>query len=221
MIAEPVFLLTDGYIANGSEPWKIPAMADLPSIEISHPTAPSNGDGFHPYERNDVLARPWALPGTPGLEHRLGGLEKQAGTGNVSYDPDNHQNMIDTRAQKVAGIAADIPDQDVDGPDSGDLLVLSWGGTYGACLSATRLARQHGKSVAHAHLRYINPMPRNLGELMSRYKKVLIPELNKGQLSTLIRSDFLVDAIGFNKVQGKPFSVGELVERIDQVADEA
>lgn len=216
----PVMLMTDGYIANGSEPWKIPNFADLPKIPVTHPGPSDSGEQsepFEPYKRDERLARPWALPGTPGLEHRLGGLEKQDGSGNVSYDPDNHQHMIDTRALKVARIADDIPPQEVDGPDSGDLLVLSWGGTYGSCLSATRLARKQGKSVAHAHLRYINPLPKNLGELMGRYKKVLMPELNCGQLSTLIRSQFLIDAIGFNKVQGKPFSVGELVEKIEEV----
>lgn len=216
----PVMLLTDGYIANGSEPWKIPSFADLPKIPITHPEATKpTGDAaepFKPYTRDDKLARPWALPGTAGLEHRLGGLEKQDGTGNVSYDPQNHQHMIDTRAAKVAGIANDIPDQEVDGPEEGDLLVISWGGTYGSCLSATRLARSHGKKVAHAHIRYINPFPKNLGELMGRYKKILMPELNSGQLRTILRDTYLVDAIGFNKMQGKPFSVGELVEKITE-----
>lgn len=218
----PVFLLTDGYIANGSEPWRIPKMADLPAIPISHPEARvANGEApepFFPYQRNERLARPWALPGTPGLEHRLGGLEKQDVTGNVSYDPDNHEHMIHLRARKVANIADDIPPQTVDGPESGDLLVVSWGGTYGACLSATRLARKQGVSVAHAHLRYLNPMPKNLGQLFGRYKKVLVPELNCGQLRTVLRDRYLIDAIGYNKVQGKPFSVGELVTRITEVA---
>lgn len=214
----PVFLMTDGYIANGSEPWKIPSFADLPKIPIEHPGPLAEGDTFEPYRRDDKLARPWALPGTPGLEHRLGGLEKQDITGNVSYDPNNHQHMIDTRAAKVANIADDIPLQTVDGPDEGDLLVVSWGGTYGSCLSATRLARKNGVSVSHAHLRYINPLPKNLGELMGRYKKVMVPELNCGQLSMILRDKYLVDTIGFNKVQGKPFSVGELVTKISEVA---
>ncbi len=215
----PVFLLTDGYIANGSEPWKIPKFEDLEKIPVTHPGANEGDEPFQPYTRDDKLARPWALPGTPGLEHRLGGLEKQDGSGNVSYDPDNHQHMIDTRAAKVANIADDIPPQAVDGPEKGDLLVLSWGGTYGSCLSATRLARQHGKSVAHAHVRHIHPFPKNLGELLGRYKKVLVPELNSGQLNTLIRDTYLIDTIGFNKMQGKPFSVSELVEKITEVAD--
>ena len=213
----PVFLLTDGYIANGSEPWRVPQMADLEKIPVTHPGPVENDDKFMPYQRDERLARPWAVPGTPTLEHRLGGLEKQDGSGNVSYDPMNHQHMIDTRAKKVANIADDVPEQQVKGPAEGDLLVLSWGGTYGACLSAVNAAQRAGKSVAHAHLRYINPLPKNLAQVLGSYKKVLIPELNKGQLSLLIRSEFLVDAIGFNKVQGKPFSVGELTEKIDQL----
>lgn len=213
----PVMLLTDGYIANGSEPWRIPNFADLPKIPVSHPAATDGSEKYLPYTRDERLARPWAIPGTPGLEHRLGGLEKQDRTGNVSYDAANHQHMIDTRAAKVANIANDIPDQTVDGPDSGDLLVMSWGGTYGSCLSATRLARKQGKSVAHAHVRYINPLPRNLGELMGRYKKVLMPELNSGQLRTIIRDKYLVDVIGFNKMQGRPFTVAELVTRIGEI----
>lgn len=213
----PVMLLTDGYIANGSEPWRIPNFADLPKIPVSHPAATDGSEKYLPYTRDERLARPWAIPGTAGLEHRLGGLEKQDRTGNVSYDAANHQHMIDTRAAKVANIANDIPDQTVDGPDSGDLLVMSWGGTYGSCLSATRLARKQGKSVAHAHVRYINPLPKNLGELMGRYKKVLMPELNSGQLRTIIRDKYLVDVIGFNKMQGRPFTVAELVTRIGEI----
>ncbi|QDV72845.1 2-oxoacid:acceptor oxidoreductase subunit alpha [Botrimarina mediterranea] len=214
----PVMLLTDGYIANGSEPWRIPSFADLAKIPVGHPEATDGSENYLPYTRDERLARPWAIPGTPGLEHRLGGLEKQDRTGNVSYDPANHQHMVDTRAAKVANIAEDIPDQTVDGPDSGDLLVVSWGGTYGSCTSATRLARKQGKSVAHAHIRYLNPFPKNLGELMSRYKKVLVPELNSGQLRTLLRDEYLVDAIGFNKIQGRPFTVAELVTRIGEIA---
>ncbi|TWT47703.1 2-oxoacid:acceptor oxidoreductase subunit alpha [Botrimarina hoheduenensis] len=214
----PVFLMTDGYIANGSEPWKVPSAASLPKIEIEHPGPAANGEKFLPYKRNERLARPWALPGTPGLEHRLGGLEKQDVTGNVSYDHNNHQSMTDTRAAKIAKIADDIPAQTVDGPATGDLLVVSWGGTYGSCVSAVRSARAKGKSVAHAHLRYINPMPKNLGDLFGSYKKILVPELNSGQLRTILRDRYLVDAIGFNKMQGKPFSVAELVEIINSLA---
>ena len=213
----PVILLTDGYIANGSEPWRIPKYADLPKIDIKHPGPRSNGDAFLPYERNERLARPWALPGTTGLEHRIGGLEKQDVTGNVSYDPANHQHMVNTRAQKVANIAKDIPPQKLDGPASGDLLVLSWGGTYGACATAVHVAQAKGKAVTHCNLRYLNPLPKELGDILKRFKKVLIPELNMGQLRTVIRAKYLVDAIGLNKVQGKPFSVAEVVEKIESL----
>ena len=213
----PVILLTDGYIANGSEPWRIPKYADLSKIDVKHPGPRSNGDAFLPYERNERLARPWALPGTPGLEHRIGGLEKQDITGNVSYDPANHQHMVNTRAQKVANIAKDIPPQKLDGPASGDLLVLSWGGTYGACATAVHVVQGKGKAVTHCHLRYLNPLPKELGDIFKRFKKVLIPELNMGQLRTVIRAKYLVDAVGLNKVQGKPFSVAEIVEKIESL----
>jgi 2-oxoglutarate ferredoxin oxidoreductase subunit alpha len=213
----PVMLLSDGYIANGAEPWRIPKVDALPTLEIRHPSGLENGHEFHPYERNERLSRPWALPGTPGLMHRIGGLEKQDITGNVSYDPMNHQHMVDTRAAKVAAVAMDVPPQEVDGPETGDVLVLSWGGTYGACATAVTRARQLGTSVAHAHLRYLNPFPRNLGEIVKRYKKVLVPELNKGQLLVLVRHKFLVDAIGLNKVQGKPFTVAEIVNKIQEL----
>ncbi|MGI9428986.1 MAG: 2-oxoacid:acceptor oxidoreductase subunit alpha [Bythopirellula sp.] len=213
----PVMLLTDGYIANGSEPWRIPTVADIPKIPVEHPASTSNGDGFDPYERDDKLSRPWAIPGTPGLEHRLGGLEKHNVTGNVSYDPDNHESMCKLRAQKVANIADDIPLQEVDGPDRGDLLVLSWGGPYGSCATAVHQAQTTGKSVSHCHLRYLNPFPRNLGEILNNFDKILIPELNLGQLSIIIRNEFLIDAIGLTKIQGKPFSVGEIVEKINEI----
>ena len=213
----PVMLLTDGYIANGSEPWPIPDVASLGPITVEHPGPLENGDTFRPYARDERLSRPWAIPGTPGLMHRLGGLEKQDITGNVNYEPENHQHMIDLRAQKVANVAADIPLQTVDGPDRGKLLVLSWGGTYGACATAARQVRDRGSAVAHCHLRYLNPFPRNLGEILSRYEKVLIPELNKGQLRLLIRGNYLVDAAGLNKVQGKPFTVGEVVSKIEEM----
>jgi 2-oxoglutarate ferredoxin oxidoreductase subunit alpha len=211
----PVLLLTDGYIANGSEPWRIPKYADLPKIEITHPGPPSNGDAFLPYQRDERLARPWAIPGTPGLEHRIGGLEKQDITGNVSYDPANHQHMVNTRAKKVENIANDIPPQKLDGPATGDLLVLSWGGTYGACATAVHNVQAKGKSVTHCHLRYLNPLPKELGNILSRFQKVLIPELNMGQLKMVIRARYLVDAVGLNKVQGKPFSVAEVVDKIE------
>jgi 2-oxoglutarate ferredoxin oxidoreductase subunit alpha len=212
----PVMILSDGYIANGAEPWRVPKFSDLRKIEITHPGPSDNGAEFLPYKRNERLARPWALPGTPGLMHRVGGLEKQDVTGNVSYDPLNHQHMVNTRAKKVALVADDIPPQKVDGPESGDLLVVSWGGTYGACTTAVRRSRQEGLSVAHAHLRYLNPLPKNLGDILSRYEKVLVPELNMGQLKMVLRDRYLVDAIGFNKVQGKPFAVTELIEKIKE-----
>lgn len=213
----PVAVLTDGYIANGSEPWRIPEVSSLPKIEIKHPEAAANGEAFKPYLRDERLARPWAVPGTPGLMHRIGGLEKQDITGNVSYDPLNHQHMVNTRAQKVANIADDIPLQEVTGPSEGKLLVLSWGGTYGACITAVQRMQAAGHSVAHSHLRYLNPFPRNLGEILTRYEKVLVPELNMGQLLQLIRAKYLVDAIGFNKVQGKPFAVRELTQKIEEL----
>ncbi|MEC8555770.1 MAG: 2-oxoacid:acceptor oxidoreductase subunit alpha [Planctomycetota bacterium] len=215
----PVVILSDGYIANGSEPWSIPDVSKMGPIEISHPPALAEGEEFLPYERDEMLARPWAIPGTPGRTHRIGGLEKQDGTGNVSYDPENHENMTRIRAQKVANVAKIIPQQEVMGPGEGDLLVLSWGGTKGACHTAVSRAQKAGRSVAHCHLRHMNPFPANLGEILGKYKKVLIPELNTGQLRLLIRGKFLVDAIGYNKVQGKPFTVTELVEQIDHLTD--
>jgi len=210
----PVVILSDGFIANGSEPWRIPDVSDLPKIEVKH--AKDDGKEFLPYSRNEFLARPWAIPGEPGLMHRVGGLEKADGTGNVSYDPDNHQYMCETRAKKVLNIANDIPEQELTGPANGDLLVLSWGGTYGACYTAVKQAQAEGLSVSHAHLRYIHPFPRNLKTVLGNFKKVLIPELNLGQLRTLIRNEFLVDAVGLNKVQGKPFAVHEVVTRIKE-----
>ena len=213
----PVLFLTDGYIANGSEPWRIPTAAELKPTVVKHPEPLSRGEEFEPYLRNEKLARPWAVPGTPTLEHRIGGLEKQDITGNVSYDPDNHQHMTNTRARKVACIADTLPPQKIDGADSGDLLVLSWGGPYGACATAVHQAQANGKKVSHVHLRYINPLPRDLGDILGRFKQVLMPELNCGQLRRIIRAKYLVDAVGLNKMQGKPFSVSEIVEKINEM----
>jgi 2-oxoglutarate ferredoxin oxidoreductase subunit alpha len=213
----PVMVLTDGYLANGSEPWRIPSVADLPKVEVDHPGPAVNGDAFLPYKRNERLARPWAIPGTPGLMHRIGGLEKQDVTGNVSYDPENHEHMCQTRAQKVAHIADDIPLQTLDGSDKGDLLVLSWGGTYGACATAVHEVQAAGKKVSHCHLRYLNPFPKNLEQILRSFERVMIPELNLGQLNMMIRSMFLLDTIGLNKIQGKPFSVAEIVEKINVI----
>lgn len=213
----PVVLLSDGYIANGAEPWAIPKASDIKPITADFPTEANHEDGYMPYLRDERLVRPWARPGTPGLEHRVGGLEKKDVTGNVEYSPSNHQHMSDTRARKIANIADFVPEQEVDGEESGDLLVLSWGGTFGSVRTAVRQAQQDGKSVSHAHLRYLSPFPKNLGTLIGNFKKVLIPELNLGQLSLVIRSQFLVDAIGYNKIQGKPFKVVELYNKINDV----
>jgi 2-oxoglutarate ferredoxin oxidoreductase subunit alpha len=213
----PVLLLTDGYIANGSEPWRIPDASTLSRFEIRHPGPRENGEAFMPYQRDERLARPWALPGTPGLEHRIGGLEKQDVTGNVNYEPANHQHMVNTRAAKVANIARDIPPQKIDGEPSGDLLVLSWGGTYGACATAVHTMQAAGHAVSHCHLRYLNPLPNDLGGIFKRFKKILIPELNLGQLLTIIRAKYLIDAVGLNKVQGKPFSVAEVEAKIEEL----
>jgi 2-oxoglutarate ferredoxin oxidoreductase subunit alpha len=225
----PIFLLSDGYIANGSEPWSIPKVEDLPKIEITHPTQPNaNGEGGHengngeaskflPYKRDSRLVRPWAVPGTPGLEHRIGGIEKEDVTGNVNYDPHNHEHMVRTRAKKVENIADAIPELTADGPETGDLLLIGWGGTYGSIATAVQRAHRKGLKVAHAHLRYLNPMPRNTGAVLKRYKKVLVPELNSGQLLLLLRAKFLVDAIGLNKVQGRPFLVSEIEAKIEEM----
>ena len=211
----PVIILSDGYIANGAEPWMIPSYKDLKPIEITHPEA--TDQPFLPYSRDEHLARPWAIPGTPGLMHRVGGLEKQDGSGNVSYDPDNHQHMIDTRAAKVANAAKFIDPVEVDGELEGTL-VLSWGGTYGACRTAVHTCRDAGKKVAHVHLRWLNPFPANLGDVLRSFDKVLIPELNTGQLRMLIREDYLIDAEGLNKVKGKPFGVSEIVEKLNTIS---
>ena len=216
----PVILLSDGYIANGAEPWRIPEMSELKPIVVKHATEPNQDGEFLPYLRDEKLARAWAVPGTPGLEHRVGGLEKSDGTGNVDYSPTNHHYMVNLRSKKVADIANYIPEQDYVGVDSGKLLVLSWGGTYGAVRTAVHECLKQGKSVAHAHLRYLNPFPRNLGELISRYERVLIPELNTGQLRFMIRARFLANAVGLNKIQGKPFLVSEVIESIDSLLEE-
>jgi 2-oxoglutarate ferredoxin oxidoreductase subunit alpha len=216
----PVYLLSDAYLANGSEPWLIPDASTLPDISTPFARA-SNGVEFLPYSRDpETLARPWAIPGTPGLEHRIGGLEKADGTGNVSYDPENHDLMTRLRAQKVAGIAADIPALTVDDPDGkATTLVLGWGSTYGPIGAAVRKVRADGLSVARAHLHHLNPLPRNTGEVLRSYGKVLVPEMNLGQLLTLLRSQFLVDAVGYNKVRGRPFKSSELAEAITALVE--
>jgi 2-oxoglutarate ferredoxin oxidoreductase subunit alpha len=211
----PVLVLSDAFVANSSEPWRIPRMSELEPIVVEHPGPTDNEHPFQPYTRNCWLARPWALPGTPGLMHRLGGLEKQDVTGEVSYDATNHQHMVELRAAKVAKIADDLPPQEIDGPPNGRLLVLSWGGTYGALVTAVRQCRAQGTSVAHAHLRYLHPLPSNLGELLKRYQRVLVAELNRGQLRSIIRNQYLIDAMGLNKTTGRPFAVAEVIDAID------
>ncbi len=209
----PVVILSDGYIANGAEPWKIPEIDTLPKIEVCHPTELNGDDEFLPYKRDENLARPWALPGTPDLMHRVGGLEKQDGTGNVSYDPANHQYMVETRAKKVDLVAEFVEEAELEGSDNGTL-VISWGGTYGACHTAVQTCVAEGMNVGHVHLRWINPFPRNLESLIQQYDHIVVPELNTGQMSALIRQQFLVDVVGINKIQGKPFIVNEIVDGI-------
>ncbi len=210
----PVVLLTDGYIANGTEPWKLPDVDKLPKIEVKFRTDP---EGFQPYLRDENLVRPWALPGTPGLEHRIGGLEKEDITGNVSYDPQNHHHMITVRQQKVQNMQKDIPEVEVDGASEGKLLVVGWGGTYGAIKDAVDEARQEGLDVSFVHLHYLNPFPSNFSEVLSKFHKILIPEINMGQLAKIIRSQFLIDVIQFNLVRGLPFKSKEILEKIKEI----
>ena len=224
----PVMLLSDGYLANGSEPWRIPEIDSLPDLSASfefttEPNPADNGGGFQPFRRDPAtLARPWAVPGTPGLEHRIGGIEKADGSGNISYDSDNHDLMVRTRQAKVDGIAASIPPLEVDDPD-GDarVLVLGWGSTYGSIGAGVRSVRRAGHSVAQAHLRHLNPFPSNLGEVLRRYDKVLVPEINLGQLALLLRGKFLVDVVSYNQVRGLPFRAAELAEAIEEVINHA
>jgi 2-oxoglutarate ferredoxin oxidoreductase subunit alpha len=211
----PVMYLSDAYLASGAEPWRIPDVADLPSLVVPNAT---DRETFHPYARDpDTLARMWAVPGTPGLEHRIGGLEKADVSGNVSYDPENHHRMTLLRAEKVARIANDIPDLDVFGEEEGELLILGWGSTYGAIRSATERLLAEGQSVAHAHLRHLNPFPRNTENVLRRYRRVLVPELNLGQLLMLVRATYLIDAEGYGRVRGKPFRIAEIHERAEQI----
>ena len=211
----PVFLLTDGFLANGAEPWRLPSVSDLPDISVPFALSPNHEGEFWPFLRDpETLARPWAIPGTEGLEHRIGGIEKQDGSGNIDYDPGNHELMTQLRAAKVAGIAKDIPLMEVDDPSSASLLVLGWGSTWGVAQQAVRQARARGLSVAHAHLVHVNPFPTNLGEVLARYQHCLIPEMNMGQLARLVRAEFLVDAKTISKVQGLPFRASEIEDAI-------
>ncbi len=211
----PVIVLSDGYLANGAEPWRIPELSELPEIPVHFRTDPV---GFQPYERDpQTLSRPWAVPGTPGLEHRVGGLEKQDGTGNVNYEPLNHERMVHLRAAKVAAVVQEVPDVVPAGDPEGDLLIVGWGSTYGSITVALRAQRAKGRKIGHVHLRHLNPLPANLGEVLKRYKKVIVPEMNLGQLVWLLRAKYLVDAQGLNKVQGKPFKQSEIEAKIEEV----
>jgi len=213
----PVVMLADGYLGNGAEPWRVPRVTDLPTIPVSHDADPED---FQPYRRDENLARPWVIPGTPGLAHRIGGLEKQDVTGNVSYDPENHEHMVRLRAAKVARVAKMIPAQEVLGDEEGDLLMVSWGSTYGSVRTAVEAARRKGHSVSHVHLRHLNPFPSNLGEIFKRFGKILVAEMNLGQLNLLLRGTYLIDSQSVTKIQGKPFTVSELVDRIEEALQE-
>jgi 2-oxoglutarate ferredoxin oxidoreductase subunit alpha len=213
----PVFVLSDGFLANGSEPWLIPDVTTLPPIDVQFRSEP---EGFFPYLRDPAtLARPWVKPGTPGLEHRIGGLEKQDVTGNISYDPENHDLMVRQRAEKVRRVAQEIPPTSINGPATGDLLVVGWGGTYGAITAAVERAQAEGKSVAQIHLRHLNPLPPDLGHILREYRKVLVPEINSGQLVRVLRAEYLVDAVGYNKVRGLPLPSEEIHEAITQLLE--
>ncbi len=215
----PVILLSDGYIGNSSEPWRLPDVETLPDISVPFTTGPNAEGMFMPYLRDPAtLSRPWAIPGVPGLEHRIGGLEKEDGSGNVSYDPENHERMTELREDKVRRVAQDIPPIDITTDADADLLVLGWGSTYSAILAGVRRARRQGAKVARAHLRHLNPFPPNLGEVLARYPNVLIPELNRGQLSRLVRAEFLTPAVGLHKVQGQPFKASEIEAKIMELA---
>ena len=216
----PVIVLTDGYLANGAEPWLLPDVEALPDIGVPFADAPNHDGEFWPYLRDpETLARPWAIPGTPGLMHRIGGLEKEDGTGNVNYDPANHDRMVRIRAGKVAGIVSDIPDVDVDDDGGRELLVLGWGSTWGSIQAAVRRVRAAGKHVAHAHLMHLNPFPSNLGDVLRSYRRVLVPEMNLGQLSRLVRAEYLVDVQSLNRVQGIPFQAATIEEKILEMLD--
>ena len=212
----PVVVLSDAFIANGAEPWRIPDIADLPEFEVNRPSEAGSAP-FRPYARDEWLARPWVVPGTPGLMHRLGSLEKQDVTGDVSYDPDNHEHMVKLRARKVANAVNLVPELEVTGPESGTLLVLSWGGTLGVCRQAVERVRASGGAVAHGHLRHLNPLPANTGELLARYERVLVPELNLGQLAMLLRARYLVDVVSLGKVRGRPIWVKDLTGVIEEM----
>ncbi len=211
----PVIILSDGYLANGAEPWRIPTAEEIPAISVKFE---KNPEGFFPYKRDpETLARPWAIPGTPGLEHRIGGIEKQETTGNVNYEPLNHEKMVRIRAAKVEAIRQDIPNVMPTGDPEGDLLLVSWGSTYGSVIQAVKAQRAKGRKIGHLHLRHLNPLPGNVGDVLKHYKKVLVPELNMGQLLWILRAKYLVDAVGLNKIQGRPFKQNELEQKIEEL----
>ena len=214
----PVIVLSDGYLANGAEPWRIPDATEIPEIPVHFAKEANSSTGYLPYKRDpQTLARPWAVPGTPGLEHRIGGLEKQDVTGNINYEPLNHEHMVRIRAAKVAAVAQDIPDVEPAGDLQGDLLIVAWGSTHGAITAAVKAQRAEGRKIGHVHLRHLNPLPSNLGEVIKRYRYVLVPELNMGQLLWVLRAKYLVDAIGLNKIQGRPFKQIELEQKIEEI----
>jgi 2-oxoglutarate/2-oxoacid ferredoxin oxidoreductase subunit alpha len=211
----PVIVLSDGYLANGAEPWRIPSVDEIPAIPVQFT---KNPEGFQPYRRDpQTLARPWAIPGTPGLEHRIGGLEKQDVTGNVNYEPLNHEKMVRIRAAKIEAITQDIPNVMPSGDPEGDLLIVSWGSTCGSITQSVKAQRAKGRKIGHLHLRYLNPLPSNVGDILKRYKKVLVPELNMGQLLWVLRAKYLVNAVGLNKIQGRPFKQAELDQKIEEM----
>jgi 2-oxoglutarate/2-oxoacid ferredoxin oxidoreductase subunit alpha len=213
----PVIVLSDGYLANGAEPWRIPTEDEIPAFPVHFA---SNPDGFTPYKRNpSTLSRPWAIPGTRGLEHRIGGLEKQDVTGNINYEPLNHENMVRIRAAKVQAIGQDVPNVMPKGDPAGDLLLVSWGSTCGSITAAVEAQRTRGRKIGHLHLRYLNPLPSNVGDILKQYRRVLVPELNMGQLLWVLRAKFLVDAVGLNKIQGRPFKQAELEQKIEEMLD--
>ena len=219
----PVVVLGDGYLVNNIDPWKVPDLNTYPEIEVIHPTRDSLKDSlnvadrFEPYRRDEKLARPWVIPGTKGLEHRIGGLEKEENSGNVSYDPLNHERMVNLRANKISNVADHFPLQEVNGPSEGDLLILSWGSTYGAAHTAAESLRRQGFSVADTNLRYLNPFPKNLESILRSYKRILVPELNQGQMQFLIQAQFKIEVESLRKVQGRPFYVREIQEKGEKI----
>jgi 2-oxoglutarate ferredoxin oxidoreductase subunit alpha len=213
----PVILLTDGYLGNGAEPWRVPHASELPEIKVSFETNP---EGFMPYSRDENLVRPWAIPGTPGLEHRIGGLEKENITGNVCYIPENHQLMCELRAKKIKAIENDIPLAEVEGPESGNLLVVGWGSTYGAITAARENLLSQGYNFSRVHLKYLNPLPKNIGGILKKFKHILVPEMNLGQLSRILKMEFVVDCESLSKIQGLPFKATEIEKRVKEILAE-